>query len=234
MYTLVTLGPLRMSTYGLCLLAAAFIWWTWSERALIKNNLPPADWVLPGVIVAAWLGGRLGVILLQTTSLLDAVAQLSTVRVFEFQWWSAIGVALIMLWRVLPQSFSGSLTHMLVPLLVAYGMATLGATIGGTAVGTPTALPWGIESYGNIRHPVGLYAALIVWSGALWVARRQRAGAPIGWATIGVFAAQELVCGGFRLNGWVIGGGLHVTQLVGLVTLIVARERVIMTHHRET
>jgi len=81
---------------------------------------------------------------------------------------------------------------------------------------------------------VGLYAALIVWSGAVWVARRQQAGASIGWATIGVFAAQELVCGGFRMNGWVIGGGLHITQLVGLVTLIVARERVIMTNHKQT
>ena len=234
MYSLLTLGPLRMSTYGLCLLAAAFIWWTWSERALIKNNLPPADWALPSVIVAAWLGGRIGVILLQTTSFSDALTQLINVRVFEFQWWSAVVFALIVLWRVLPQSFWGSVTHMLVPLLIAYGIATLGATIGGTALGTSTVLPWGIESYGNIRHPVGLYAALIVWSGAVWVARRQQAGASIGWATIGVFAAQELVCGGFRLNGWVIGGGLHVSQLVGLVTLIVARERVIMTHHRET
>jgi hypothetical protein len=85
-----------------------------------------------------------------------------------------------------------------------------------------------------VRHPVGAYEALIVWVGALWLAQRQRAGESIGWAAISVFAAQELLCGGFRLNGWVIGGGLHITQLVGLVTLIVAHERVIMTNHKQT
>jgi hypothetical protein len=223
-----------MSTYGLCLIAATFIWWTWTERTLLKKNIPLADWVMPSLIVVAWLGGRLGVILTEPDTMTDVFSQLITLRVFEYTWWTAVGLSVLLLWRLLPSTYGLILQHMSIPLLVAYGIVTLGATVGGTAIGTSTTLPWGIESYGDVRHPVGAYEALIVWVGALWLVQRQRAGESIGWAAISVFAAQELLCGGFRLNGWVIGGGLHITQLVGLVTLIVAHERVIMTNHKQT
>ena len=219
------MGNRRGLAFGLC--------GHWRGSAFCFRGVGSVE-AKPATSAVAWLGGRFGVIIAQPTFISDVFSQLITIRIFEYTWWTAVGLSGVLLWRLLPSTYGLILQHMSIPLLVSYGIATLGATVGGTAIGTSTTLPWGVESYGDVRHPVGAYEALIVWIGALWLAKRQRASESIGWAAISVFAAQELLCGGVRLNGWVIGGGLHITQLVGLVTLIVARERVIMTNHKQT
>ena len=233
MYPLLTIGPLRMSMYGVGLLIATYIWWTWTERR-VGTLLP--GWFLPTVIGSAWLGGRLGVIYFQPIPATDVLQQIITVRVFEYSWWTAVCFA-VTVWRIVTYQrqipFTPTLRFALLPLLVAYGVASAAATIGGTSVGTQTDLPWAIPVYGQLRHPVGMYDALIVWIGALWLLRRERMQYPIGWASIAVYVCSEFVSAGFRLNGIVLAGGLHLVQIIALVTLIVARERVIIQEQNQ-
>jgi hypothetical protein len=78
-----------------------------------------------------------------------------------------------------------------------------------------------------------MYDALIVWIGAQWLLRRERMQYPIGWASIAVYVCSEFVSAGFRLNGIVLAGGLHLVQIIALCTLIVARERVIIQEQNQ-
>lgn len=228
MYSLLSIGPLRISTYGVSLLVATYLWWSWTERRA-AGRLP--EWFLPCVIGAAWLGGRLGAILIPSTSVDDVVTQLLTIRILEYSWWSAGATALFVWLSVAKRqsfSFPQSFTDAIIPLFVAYGIVTAGGTIGGVTVGTPTTVPWAMDVYGQLRHPVGIYQTCIVWVGALWLLQRERTGLPIGWAGVLVYAVCMLITGGFTENGIVMAGGLHVVQVGALCALFISYQRVMM------
>jgi prolipoprotein diacylglyceryltransferase len=227
-YSLITIGPLRLSTYGVCLLIALYVWWSWSERRA-SGRLP--EWFLPTIIAASWLGGRFGVIVAQPSTLSDMLGQLLSVRILEYSWWSASTIALLT-WVFIAKrralSFRQSFVPTIVPLLVAYGIATTGATIGGVTVGTPTNVLWSIELYGQMRHPTGIYEAVIVWVGAVWLFMRERSGLSVTWESMVIYALCVLITGGLYQDGVVMAGGLHVVQVVALFTLFVCLQRVMM------
>jgi hypothetical protein len=228
----VTIGPIRLSTYGLGVLLAVFVWWTWSERRLVSQHIPVPDWLFPVIIAAAWLGGRLGA--LQYDGVGSVLQQLISVRVFEYAWWSALTSALVVGWisarrlAVATPSFWGALV---VPTSVAYGLVTTAAQLGGTALGVATTLPWAIDSLGMLRHPVGWYSAVLVWGGAVWLWRSTLPPVQLLWRAVMIAAANELLTAGFRADSWALPGGLHPEQILGLVVFVVAQERAMMQHH---
>ncbi len=94
----------------------------------------------------------------------------------------------------------------------------------GSDYGAPTDLPWGIDLWLDVRHPVQLYemALLLVALGILW---RYQAAARPGetlWRFVALYSAIELFVEGFRANfsTWVMG--IRMAQVVALAILLVA------------
>ncbi len=78
------------------------------------------------------------------------------------------GITLLYILKKNEENLSKWADALMVPLLVALGIGTLGSFLGGYAYGTPTDLPWGVlyESF-NVKytvpvHPVQLYEFILI------------------------------------------------------------------------
>lgn len=94
----------------------------------------------------------------------------------------------------------------------------------GSDYGAPTTLPWGIDLWLDVRHPVQLYEMTLLL-GALGILWRYKAAARPGetfWRFVALYSAIELFVEGFRANAttWVMG--ILMAQVVALAILLVA------------
>jgi len=232
---LVTLGPLRLSSYGICLVIAVGVWWWWSARRFPAGSTVDHDSLLLVMVVGAWLGGRVG-------AMLGSVAiwtQLVNLRALEFSWPGALVGASSALalyhWRR-PLPWALLLDAMALPTLCAQIIGAFGLWLAGTAVGVPWQGAWAVASAGAWRHPVQLYAAGIAMVAAVWcmLAARYWPLIPARWWLLAGIAVNLLISAGFQADALTLAGGIRVSQCVGLGLLIVVIERVMMTVHPRT
>ncbi len=224
MMPLITVGPLRLSTYGLVLIAMAGIWWWWSDLRIRRMTGIDADLLLGVMLVGAWLGGRLWYVAGS-----DAiVAQLQNYRSLEFAWPGAILGALIILVVVTVRQSQPTmqvLSALALPTLVAQMGGAVGMYLAGIGMGVPWQGIWAIELAGTFRHPVQLYEAVIAVLGAMVCMLLQRRNYAVGHVVLlASVATNWLVVEGFRAQALYLPGGIHVAQVIGLVLLVIACE----------
>jgi len=118
-------------------------------------------------------------------------------------------------------------------LALAMAIERLGAFLGGLNFGEPTALPWGVFMWGEVRHPVQIYemlALLVILAILLWQQERRSVDklrtkpfdGYIFVLFIALYAASRLFLEAFRADAPLISGGLRGIQLVALAVLLVA------------
>ncbi len=97
-----------------------------------------------------------------------------------------------------------------------------GCLVRGACAGTPTTLPWGVEGTGGVfRHPIEVYAALLLVGGGLLIARAWRTGSlpgRLGSLAVVVAAGSRALTEPLRLH---LGSGLLGFYLVGTLAGIV-------------
>lgn len=232
MMPLVSLGPLRLGTYGLFLMAGLLVWWTWSERRLLRQGVTLKDWHYIVVILAAWLGGRIGALVSGQVSADSFFVQLIQIRTLEYHGWSALAAAIVATLYVSRQSNTG-FTQLVVtfgvPAIMVHALWSLGALVAGVGAGVPWQGPWAIDTLGAWRHPVQAYEALcLAIAGAwLWWRERQHRRVQI-WHVVLAWSAMVLATAGFRAEVWLLEGGIVVAQVIALFLLALAVERVMM------
>lgn len=232
MMPLITVGPLRLSSYGICLVIALGVWWWWCVREISIPSLVDPDSMIFAMAVGAWLGGRIGYVI-------GSVAiwpQLMNVRALEFSWPGAIigaGCALLLLRQWRPFSFVTLLDALALPTLSAQSIGAIGLWLAGAAVGVPWDGTWAVAQAGALRHPVQLYESGIAILVALWciLAPRLLPSIQSRWWLIGGIALNWLIVEGFRADSFSLSDGIRIIQFVGLGLLIVVSERVMMTMH---
>jgi prolipoprotein diacylglyceryltransferase len=220
MMPLITVGPLRLSSYGLLLIGALILWWGWSERRIRVVTQREPDGLLGLMIVGAWLGGRLWYVAGSTA----IGAQLLHLRALEFAWPGALVGALVMLvvaqWRW-QWSVLQIVSLIAVPTLAAQAVGALGMYIAGIGLGQPWDGIFAVEMAGALRHPVQLYEASIALCGVFVTHRLQQyyPQRAVHWF-VGALAVNWLVVEGFRAQSVVLPGGIHVAQVIGLVLCV--------------
>jgi prolipoprotein diacylglyceryltransferase len=235
MMPLVSLGPLRLGSFGLLLMAALVVWWSWSERRLKRDGILLHDWHFVAIIGAAWLAGRLGAVLVQSPTWSGFVSQMMQLRTIEFHGWAAVAGGLIasiavarrtqIAWRQLWVVFA-------LPTLAAHALVSVGAFLAGNGAGVLWAGPWAVGMLGALRHPVQLYEVLILGVGVAWLWAWEREHSQFtAWGAVLLWSAMVLLTAGFRADAWLLPGGIVATQLVALVVVSIAVERV-MIHGR--
>jgi len=220
MMPLITVGPLRLSSYGLLLIGALMLWWGWSERRIRVATQREPDVLLLLMIVGAWVGGRLWYV--AGSSAIGA--QLFHLRALEFAWPGALAGALVMLvvaqWRW-QWSVTQIVSLIAVPSLIAQAIGALGMYVAGIGLGQPWGGIFAVDIAGALRHPVQLYEASVALCGAL-VTHRLQLQYPhhaVQWF-VGALAMNWLVVEGFRAQSVMLPGGIHVPQLIGLVLFV--------------
>ena len=235
MMPLVSLGPLRLGSFGLLLMAALVVWWSWSERRLKRDGILLHDWHFVAIIGAAWLAGRLGAVLVQSPTWSGFVSQMMQLRTIEFHGWAAVAGGLIasiavarrtqIAWRQLWVAFA-------LPTLAAHALVSVGAFLAGNGAGVLWDGPWAVGMLGALRHPVQLYEVLILGVGVAWLWAWEREHSQFtAWGAVLLWSAMVLLTAGFRADAWLLPGGIVATQLVALVVVSIAVERV-MIHGR--
>ncbi|RME05824.1 MAG: prolipoprotein diacylglyceryl transferase [Anaerolineae bacterium] len=115
-----------------------------------------------------------------------------------------------------------ALTAGLAAFMIAMGLAHL---LSGDAFGAPTRLPWGIELWGEVRHPTQVYE--IILAVAIFVAVRRW---PMGHKGNGLnfllfvalSAAARLFLEAFRGDSLIWGDGWRAAQVISLGILMAA------------
>jgi len=174
-------------------------------------------------------GGRLGYAALNPSAFAEDPLSLISRNFGLFDPLSGVAVGLVAaliygqrkkltLWPVLD-----ALTPALAVFMLAVPLANLAS---GDAFGAPTRLPWGIDLWGEVRHPVQVYealtAAIILW--VLWPAKARRDAVPgtyfLQFAALSALA--RLFFEGLRGSSPVIFFDLRVYQLAAWAVLAAA------------
>jgi phosphatidylglycerol:prolipoprotein diacylglycerol transferase len=173
------------------------------------------------------LGGRLLYALSNLSAFSESPLSLFSLNLDLFDPWAALVVAVFVgimhgsRQRLAFWSTLDALTPLFAILAVGMSLSHLAA---GTAFGNPTALPWGIELWGAMRHPSQVYqliGSLLIFS-VLWF---RRAEAPPGSRFL-LFAAltagARLFLEAFRGDSTLLVGGLRLAQVIAWIALAIA------------
>lgn len=229
MNPLISLGPLRLSSYGFVLLVMIGVWWWWAARRITARTQRDPDGLLWSIVLGAWLGGRLWHLAGSSVWL----AEITNWRSLEYAWPGVcVGAVVALLlaqrragWQVLP-----ILSDIALPTLIAQAGGAFGMFVAGMGMGVPWDGLWAVQMAGVYRHPVQLYEALMALLGAGVCAYVPRhTSIPAYLVLLGAIAANWLVVEGFRSAAVTMPGGIHLAQLLGLGILIVVIERGMMS-----
>ncbi len=139
---------------------------------------------------------------------------------------AVIGVVAALIWVGRGEVDWASFADALAPgLALMQAIAGVGAFLSGEAYGRPSSVPWAVQLWGELRHPVQLYETLaaLVALGGLWYLRRRKPYAGfVFFVYVFLAAVGRLFVEGFRGNPALLPGGLRTMQVVSLAVAFLA------------
>lgn len=177
--------------------------------------------------VIGLIGGRLGYAATYYPLYRESPSMLFSIRPGSLALWPGVlvGGAVLLFW----------LRRKTVALAQIADATAIGATAGlavlslrnfltGTDYGAPTTLPWGVELWAAVRHPVQLYefAGLLVVLVLLWRMSFVEFPGEIFWRNVALYSFVQLLVEAFRANSapWVFG--IRTPQVAALVMVMTA------------
>ncbi len=217
MFPIINLGPLAVQAAGFFLLLGVFFG-TWLTSKLATGIGANADAIETSILVgllSGILGARIGFFLKNPALFMnDPLSLLSlTPSMLDASFGVLVGVLTAV---ILAQKKSLPLwptLDALTPLfLFVFSGIHLANYANGNAFGLPTSLPWGIDLWGALRHPVQLYAVILAAALLLWLLAHTR------W----------LALTGFLHSGTLFGLVLGGLALITLFTQAFAAEKILL------
>lgn len=224
MYPLLEIGPLRLSSGGLALVLAAYLWLWLVERAALQRGGPDLAAHAAACGFPALLGAVLGARLWYGLHALDLYGPTPSLfwalRIADFAWPGALlgGAFGGWLWARRRGADPLALADAAALALPApFALASVGALLSGEGFGAVTTLAWGIPLHGAMRHPTQLLymgAALLAW---LMMARSRTAppGVPLARFLL-LNGVALLLIEPLRADALMVPGDWRSGQIVGL------------------
>ena len=229
MLPVIQIGPLALQVPGMLLLAGLWLGLWLAERnahrfGIHSNDLYNLTFV---ALIAGVIGARLSYVARFWSAFTANPASLFSLNPGLLDPWGGLAFAIIAafiygqrkkmpFWPTLD-----ALTPVLAVMVVAFGLSHLAS---GAAFGAITNLPWGIEAWGERRHPSQIYetviAALIL--GLIWPKRGLIQPTRPGiyfLSFVAMSAAGRLFLEAFRGDSFIIIGGLRTAQVIAWVIL---------------
>ena len=231
MFPTINLGPLSLPTPELILLLGFWLGSTFSERHAKRFNLDPlilekALWItlLSGIIGArlsyvarssfAFEGNLLAIISLNP-DLLDPAGGIFIS--------AAVGFLFLSKQQISGKAFLDSLSPLLGVMAIALSLSNFAS---GRGFGAATVLPWGIELWGEIRHPVQVYYIIGGFLTLLFLLRffRTKTYQPgtIFTAFLSMTSVHRLFFSSFQETRFVTFSGIRISQVVVWAILLIS------------
>ena len=229
MFPILQVGRLAVQVPGLVLLAGLWIGLSLTEKHAGKHRLNPETLynLVFTALIAGVLGARLAYAGRFPAAFMESPASLVSLNpglldpvgglVF-----AALGALIYGQRKSIPLLPA---LDALVPLFgtaaIAFALANLAS---GTGFGSATSLPWGVELWGDVRHPSQVYeaAAALFILVLIWPLVVKPAGRPPGYAFFQFLvwtAGAKLVLEAFRGDSHTIFYGLRSAQLAAWVIM---------------
>jgi phosphatidylglycerol---prolipoprotein diacylglyceryl transferase len=227
MYPTLPFGPLSLPTAPLVILVAATLALEIASRYGRRLGLPADDVWNTGMIalLAGLIVARLWNVVQLWPIYLDEPGLILSLRPSGFALVPGVVAALLaayanLLRRALdPVRMAAAFT---LGMLAGAVVLSAGAYLTGSVVGTTSDLPWALPYFGEPRHPVALYQAVLIWLlfVVLWLRReRDRPGRTVLLAGLG-YALIRLFTAAFVDEPALIGP-LRQSQVIALVAALV-------------
>ncbi|MCD6290473.1 MAG: prolipoprotein diacylglyceryl transferase [Anaerolineae bacterium] len=109
-------------------------------------------------------------------------------------------------------------------LPLALILIDFGNLLNGDAFGVPSDVPWAIPLWGERRHPVQVYELLAIGIVLIVLWRRRQVARPgdLAWGSLLGYGLVRLIFEPFRAQSWVLTGGYHGVQILGLIAVLFA------------
>jgi len=231
MFPTINLGPLSLPAPELILLISFWLGSIISERQAKRFNVDPLilDKVLWITLLAGIIGARLSYVARSPSAfegnllaifslnpdLLDPAGGLFIS--------AAVGFLYLSKQQISAKSFLDSLSPFLGVMALALSLSNLAS---GRGFGTATNLPWGIELWGDNRHPVQIYY-IIGGIFTLFILLRFYQGnnyqpGTIFTAFLSMTSGYQLFFSAFQETRFVTFGGIRLSQIVALAILLIS------------
>ena len=181
-------------------------------------------------LLTALLGARLAFVLGHWPAYRDALLSALSPTPTGLAWREglAIGGLVALIYWLRYRLPAGVALDALAPgLTLALSIERLGAFLDGRNFGEPTALPWGVTMWGDVRHSVQIYemVALLVILGILWwrsfgKLRTQPFDGYSFALFVAAYAGSRLFLEAFRADAHLMTGGLRAVQVVALGAML--------------
>jgi prolipoprotein diacylglyceryltransferase len=227
MFPIIRLGPLTLQARGLILLVAIWIAADIAGRAAKRLGLREDD-VASLTFVAlifSVVGARLSYVLQYWSVYRDDLGGILALNLNTLSPLVGIVSAVVAaVWtarrkKIANRRLLDALTPGFVVLAAGFAVADLAS---GDGYGSPSSLPWSIELWGELRHPVQIYQLIAVIVIGLIVLRSNRSfdGARFGLFAA-LYAASRLLLETFHGDTATVAG-IRVVQIWSLAALVVA------------
>lgn len=169
---------------------------------------------------------RLSYALLNLSLYRDSPGLLFSIRPGAFAPWPGIIAGLsLFAWSLRRRAITWSHIGdaLAVGATAAWVVLSLRDFLTGEAYGLPTTLPWGINLWQAVRHPVQLYemvAALLVLA-LLWFYQTRVAPGVTFWRFVALFGVGKLLVEAFRAAALTLGPGWRIAQVEAFATLLI-------------
>ena len=173
MLPVIDLGPFALQTSGLCLILCLWIG-IWITRkfsvSLATNHNAIEDSLFLGLI-AGIISARIGFFLQNSTIFLDNPLSLIalTPTMLNTTFGLMVGILSIFIYAQRKHLPLWPTLDTITPLLIfIFAGVHLSNLATGNAYGLPTRLPWGVDLWNKLRHPVQVYALILTLALCIW------------------------------------------------------------------
>ncbi len=158
--TLLQLGAVRVSTYGLFLLLGFATGLLRFVRTAHRADLSPGEALDLGlsVLLVGLVGARAAHVVAHVSAY--APQPFRAVAIWQeggLAFYGGVAGAAVACWWLRRHRWRETLDVLAAPVALGYAVGMLGAVWGGSFPGRPTDLPWAVEGGGTLRHPVAAY-----------------------------------------------------------------------------
>jgi len=231
MFPYLPIGPLSLPVPGLLLILGLWIGTSLSEHFSTKRSIESTRLynLIMVVLISAVVGARLGFIARQPESYLANPLDALAPNLAAVDPWSAFAGGLLA-WLIYSQRkqipYLSSLDAITPLLAVEMLFIHLSNLASGAGFGSETNLPWGIELWGAVRHPVQAYeaAGALIILFLLWRKFFQRENIPSGiifFTFLAMSASFRLFFEAFHGDS-ILVGNFRLYQLAAWGTLAVS------------
>lgn len=229
MIPVLSFGPISLPVPELLIIFGIYIGIVLSEKLADKTGLPPKEIsdLLFSMLVSGLIGARLSYLASDPLAFQGNFLSIFSLNTNFFEPNTGIVISLAVGYYLVSKKSLGLLSSLdaLIPFLgILITFIRLSSFASGTNFGMQTSLPWGIQLWSQIRHPVNLYLALgslIALGIGIWALTQSDLQPGCAFALFGLSTAvSSLVLTRYQAPTDLIGNSIRLNQILWLAAAI--------------